>query len=163
MPRIVACISALLLLLGCAVTPEETEEISRAAATPAPAAVPPPASSELACLAEALYFEARGTGIRGKEAVAHVVLNRKRDREFPGTVCGVIRDRCQFSYRCDGRPETMTDASARARAFRTAEAVQAGAPDITGGAKFFHSARVSPGWFRTRQRTGTFGGNVFYR
>ena len=38
-----------------------------------------------------------------------------------------------------------------------------GAPDITEGALFFLSARVSPGWFSSRPRVGTFGGNVFYR
>jgi N-acetylmuramoyl-L-alanine amidase len=41
--------------------------------------------------------------------------------------------------------------------------VLSGAPDITKGALFFHSARVAPGWFETRPRIGTFGGNVFYR
>jgi spore germination cell wall hydrolase CwlJ-like protein len=160
--RTLASLAALALLANCTVTPAPTAEVSRASVTPAPEPARA-AASDLACLAEALYFEARGTGARGKEAVAHVILNRMKDREFPSTVCGVVRDRCQFSYRCDGRPETMTDAASRARAYRTAEAVLAGAPDITGGAMFFHSARVSPGWFRTRQRIGTFGGNVFYR
>ena len=44
-----------------------------------------------------------------------------------------------------------------------AETVLAGAPDITKGALFFHSARVAPGWFASRPRVGRFGGNVFYR
>ncbi len=164
--RILACLSALLILANCTAAPEAPSTVdlpSRAVAGPAPVPAQPVASRDVACLAEALYFEARGTGERGKEAVAHVVLNRMKHREFPGTVCGVIADRCQFSYRCDGRPDTLTDAAARARAIRSAETVLAGAPDITGGAIFFHSARVSPGWFSTRQRVGTFGGNVFYR
>ena len=38
-----------------------------------------------------------------------------------------------------------------------------GAPDITRGALFFHSSAAAPGWFESRPRVGTFGGNVFYR
>ena len=119
---------------------------------------------ELACLAEAVYFEARGTGTTGESAVAHVVLNRARSPKFPNSVCGVVGDGCQFSYRCDGRADALADAGARARAFEVAEAVLRGAPDITEGALFFHSARANPGsWFSSRPRIGTFGGNVFYR
>ena len=119
--------------------------------------------TELACLAEAVYFEARGTGVTGESAVAHVVVNRARSPKFPGSVCGVVADGCQFSYRCDGRPDVLADAAARSHAFRVAQSVLAGAPDMTRGALFFHAASVAPGWFDTRPRIGTFGGNVFYR
>jgi spore germination cell wall hydrolase CwlJ-like protein len=164
--RAAACLSAALVLANCAATPEP--EISRAAPATAAAAAPPDAlragAGALACLAEAIYFEARGTGARGEAAVAHVVVNRARSAKFPRTVCGVVGDGCQFSYRCDGRPDALADPGARAHAFRTAEAVLSGAPDITGGALFFHSARAAPGgWFASRPRIGQFGGNVFYR
>ena len=121
------------------------------------------ASSEIACLAEAIYFEARGTGAKGEAAVGHVVVNRAESGEFPGSVCGVVADGCQFSYRCDGRSDALADPGARSRAFRTAETVLTGAPDITKGALFFHSAGAAPGWFNSRPRVGTIGGNVFYR
>ncbi len=118
---------------------------------------------DLACLAEAVYFEARGTGTAGEAAVAHVVVNRAKSPKFPATVCGVVADGCQFSYRCDGRPDVLADQKQRARAYRTAETVLAGDADPTDGALFFHSARAKPGWFAKRKRTGTIGGNVFYR
>jgi spore germination cell wall hydrolase CwlJ-like protein len=163
MPRIAAGLSALLILANCAATPQPPEELSRAAAEPAPPAAASSAPRDVACLAEALYFEARGTGPQGKAAVAQVVLNRAKSPKFPNSVCGVVGDGCQFSYRCDGRPDVLSDATSRGRAYRAAEVALAGAPDLTGGALFFHSARVSPRWFQTRQRVGTFGGNVFYR
>ena len=119
--------------------------------------------TEIACLAEAIYFEARGTGTDGEAAVAHVVVNRSHAPEFPGSVCGVIRDGCQFSYRCDGRSDRLSDASARARAYRVAEAVLTAEEDPTEGALFFHSAKARPGWFAKRERVGRIGGNVFYR
>jgi spore germination cell wall hydrolase CwlJ-like protein len=120
-------------------------------------------SRDLACLAEAIYFEARGTGAKGEAAVAHVVVNRARSAKFPNSVCGVIGDGCQFSYRCDGHAETLAEPGSRSRAFRIAEAVLSGEPDITEGALFFHAASASPGWFNTRPRVGKIGGNVFYR
>ena len=121
-----------------------------------------PSDRELACLAEAIYFEARGTGAAGEAAVAHVVLNRTESAEFPRTVCGVITQGCQFSYRCDGRSDALADPGSRTRAYRVAELVLSGAPDPTNGALFFHSARAKPGWFAERKRVG-IGGNVFYR
>jgi spore germination cell wall hydrolase CwlJ-like protein len=155
----------LLVVANCAAAPS-TGELTRTAPQASPVAAPEISRSrqgDLACLAEAVYFEARGAGATGETAVAHVVVNRARSRQFPRTVCGVVGDGCQFSYRCDGRPDALADAGARARAFRVAETVLSGAPDITDGALFFHSAQVSPGWFSTRPRVGTFGGNVFYR
>lgn len=116
----------------------------------------------VACLAEAVYFEARGTGVEGERAVAHVVLNRARADAFPDSVCGVVQDGCQFSYRCDGRSDALADNKARARAYSVAENVLGGAPDITRGALFFHSAKAETS-FDERQKLGVFGGNVFYR
>jgi N-acetylmuramoyl-L-alanine amidase len=129
-----------------------------------PAHAAGPEGNAVACMAEAVYFEARGTGETGALAVANVVQNRAEARDFPGTVCGVVQEGCQFSYRCDGRSDALTHASERARALRVAEAVISGeAPDPTGGALFFHSARANPGWFATRPRIGEIAGNVFYR
>src|SRR5215831_13618645 len=64
--------------------------------------------SEAGCLAEAMYYEARGEGVEGQEAVAEVVLERTRDGNYPRTICAVVhegvmpgRRDCQFSYACD--------------------------------------------------------------
>ncbi len=58
--------------------------------------------AEFECLATALYFEARGEGIKGQAAVAEVILNRVESPQFPRTVCGVVNQSngrgCQFSY-----------------------------------------------------------------
>jgi N-acetylmuramoyl-L-alanine amidase len=155
--RSLACLATLLVLANCATT------------TPPPAVGEPPTRanpahpSDVACLAEAVYFEARGTGETGTRAVAHVVVNRAHSPRFPDSVCGVVADRCQFSYRCDGHSDALADASDRAHAVRVAQDVLHGEPDITQGALFFHAASIAPGWFDSRPRVGRFGGNVFYR
>lgn len=120
-----------------------------------------------ACLAEALYFEARGTGDIGRRAVGEVVLNRAADARFPSTVCGVIDQRyngsCQFSYRCMG-PLSYNEPTEVAKANATAhELLTNRGEDITNGALFFHARTMAPGWFGTLKRLGTFGGNIFYR
>src|SRR5258708_12968453 len=41
------------------------------------------------CLAEAVYFEARGDAVRGQIAAAPVVMNRTFSGFYPTTPCGV--------------------------------------------------------------------------
>ena len=67
-------------------------------------------------MTEALYFEARGEETEGIIAVAEVIINRRDSNDFPNTICGVIeqgshkRNRCQFSYKCDGLHERFSEA-----------------------------------------------------
>jgi N-acetylmuramoyl-L-alanine amidase len=156
----VAALCALLALANC--TQAADRPISRAGANPVAETAKMVSEVDQACLAEAIYFEA-GTSAEARAAVAHVILNRSEDPRFPKTVCGVVHDGCQFSYRCSGRSLALKDPEKRVGAHRTAEAVLTGAPDITNGALFFHSARAKAGWFASRKRVGEIGGNVFYR
>lgn len=164
LPRLAALLATILLVANCTAAPDPVQMSRNAPEVVAPDASRARASErDISCLAEAIYFEARGTGPTGESAVAHVVVNRAKSPQFPKSICGVVGDGCQFSYRCDGRADVLAEAGSRARAFKVAETVLSGAPDITKGALFFHSARAAPGWFNSRPRVGTFGGNVFYR
>ena len=123
-----------------------------------------------ACLAEALYFEARGESVKGMVGVAEVILNRVDDPRYPGTVCGVVNQgtgekfRCQFTYTCDGRPETIGDASAYAKVGKVARIMLDGAPrELTDGATHYHTKAVKPRWSRVFPRTTTIGFHHFYR
>lgn len=51
------------------------------------------------CMVEALWYEARNDNEKGKRAVATVILNRAKSKRFPDSICGVIQQRMQFSYR----------------------------------------------------------------
>src|SRR6185312_988713 len=61
------------------------------------------------CLADAIYFEARGEPIRGQMAVAQVVMNRVFSGRYPNNVCGVVYQNanrhlaCQFTFACEGK------------------------------------------------------------
>ena len=123
-----------------------------------------PAAAATRCLAEAVYFEARGDGERSQEAVAHVVVNRTENPDFPDTVCEVVEQGCQFSYECDGEPETMAEPAERDQAIEVAREVLEGeAPDPTGGATYFHALDVAPDWADEFERTARIGGHVYYR
>lgn len=130
----------------------------------------PPASgdAEWRCLAEALYFEARGEGVEGQVAVAEVILNRRDMEGYPGTVCDVVRQGgrkgCQFSYTCDGRSDRIAERAAFVRAGKIARAMLDGAPrTLTEGATHFHTAGVRPSWARRFDRTARIGAHLFYR
>ena len=125
--------------------------------------------SEWACLAEALYFEARGESLRGIFAVAEVILNRVDTARYPDTVCGVInqgtgeRYRCQFSYNCDGRAETITEPRAYERVGKVARMMLDGMPrTLTNGATYYHTKAVRPNWSRVFDRTATIDDHHFY-
>ncbi len=127
----------------------------------------PKGDAQWECLRSALYFEARGETIQGQFAVAEVILNRKDAAGFPKTVCGVVHQdgegTCAFSFMCDGRSDTMRDASAIDQAGRIARVMLDGAPrPLTAGATFFHAQDVNPKW-RNLLQTAAIGGHVFYR
>lgn len=122
------------------------------------------------CLAQALYFEARGESLVGQVAVAEVILNRVDDSGYPGSVCGVVRQghqsdgACQFSYYCDGEPERIGNPEAFERAGKIAWVMLEGKPRIlTGKATHFHAASVQPSWARRMVRTAQIGAHIFYR
>lgn len=133
----------------------------------------PPANggAEWQCLAEALYFEARGESLKGQFAVAEVILNRVAANGYPNSVCGVIRQGangkrgCQFSYVCDGKPETISEPAAWDRAGKVARLMLDGkTPErLTAGATHFHTHQVRPGWSQVFPQTARIGAHVFYR
>ena len=127
-------------------------------------------NAQSACLAEALYFEARGESVKGQFAVAEVIMNRVDSGEFPDTICGVIHQgtgrkfQCQFTYTCDGKPENVADQATFARVGKVARLMVQGAPRrLTDGATFYHSRAVSPRWSRVFERTASIGVHHFYR
>ena len=67
------------------------------------------------CLADAVYFEARGEPLRGQMAVAQVIINRVFSGYYPNNVCGVVYQnahrhlRCQFTFACEGKDLSKVD------------------------------------------------------
>lgn len=121
-----------------------------------------PGGAALQCLTEALYHEARGESVAGQGAVAEVILNRVDHPAFPSSVCGVVNQSGQFSYK--GRVGKMRERGALFRAQKIASEALAGAPrSLTGGATHFHTTQVRPSWAKRFTRTTKIGSHIFYR
>jgi spore germination cell wall hydrolase CwlJ-like protein len=126
---------------------------------------------EQQCLAEGIYFEARGESVKGQAAVAQVILNRVRNPAYPDTVCGVVyqnqnwRNRCQFSFACDGKRDRIASRQHYEVAYQVALAVSAGKvflPEV-GSATHYHATYVNPRWSHAMEKMKKIGLHIFYR
>ena len=102
-------------------------------------------------------------------AIAYVVLNRVGHEGFPATVCGVVKEgrekgACQFSWWCDGQPDTAQDQESYAIAKEVArKTLNRELKDETGGALYFHRRGVKPAWSGHYSRTAAIGRHIFYK
>jgi hypothetical protein len=119
--------------------------------------------AETECLARAVYWESKGEPLAGQLSVAEVIINRSQSGRFAASICGVVRQRGQFSFVRGGYIPAPPQGS---RDWRTAVAIaQIAQQDLADGAApralFFHARRARPGWHLTR--VATVGNHVFYR
>jgi spore germination cell wall hydrolase CwlJ-like protein len=135
-------------------------------------------ASERFCLAEAIYFEARGESAPGQMAVGQVIINRAKNPAYPRTICDVVNqnahrsNRCQFSYRCDGKADRITEWAPWQQILqRSALLLLCGgdclSPDLPKGllaqSTHYHAVSVTPSWSRKLKRTGQIGRHIFYQ
>ncbi len=138
---------------------------------------------QLYCLALNIYYEARGSNLADKYAVADVVLNRVKDSRYPDSICSVvkqgkqkpswkdpnkmvmIRNACQFSWYCDGKKDEPQDEDAWAEAQQISYLMLYldQFKGITEGATHYHATYVSPRWARELQLVGRIGSHIYYR
>jgi spore germination cell wall hydrolase CwlJ-like protein len=123
------------------------------------------------CLAEAVYFEARGEAVRGQIAVAQVVMNRTFSGFYPNTVCGVVYQNkhrhmaCQFTFACDNNPDVVTEPDMWDRAKKIAKAMLDGQlwlPEVD-KSTHYHAYWVRPSWVNEMKKMYKFGVHTFYR
>ena len=130
----------------------------------------PKSNKQMSCLAEALYFEARGEPIQGQLAVGEVILNRVEDMRYPSSICKVIsqgtgrRFACQFTYTCDGKLETVHERKPYEMALKIAKILMTTHDGkLTRGSTHYHSNYVNPKWSKKFKRVAKFGRHIFYR
>ncbi|MGH6887829.1 MAG: cell wall hydrolase [Rhizomicrobium sp.] len=128
--------------------------------------------AERKCLAEAMYYEARGEGVNGEKAIAEVVFHRMHSPRYPRSICGVVYQRaaaghgCQFSFTCNGDLDRAKAPGSWARAKRLAGKILTGLVtlgDETENAIAFHAVDVQPGWGDRLVKTIQIGNHIFYR
>ena len=157
-------------------------------ATPVTPVVEPDRSSQ--CLAYNMYHEARGQGTAGIYAVSAVVLNRVNDHRFPNTVCEVveqgptreswktkkhkdldpeervyypIKNKCQFSWFCDGKSDTPKNKMSWNISLLIANAMLKNkVKDFLHGSTHYHRIDVDPYWNKRMLKFSTIGDHIFY-
>lgn len=125
---------------------------------------------DLHCLAQAIYYEARGEDLTGQMAVAEVVMNRVESKRYPNSICGVVfqneraRHRCQFSFACDGKSDNPPQSAAWTRAKLVASYLYKNDHlQLTQAATHYHADYVTPSWANHLHETVKIGRHIFYR
>jgi len=152
---------------------EEPEEVEVIAAKTVDA-------KQLRCLAENIYYEARGESVTGQAAVARVVMNRV-SHGFATTPCNVVHQAtlitklneetmdeykvkmCQFSWVCEGkaRPDTTDPKYVQAKKIAYDVLAHDAYDDVLPRtALFFHNLTVDPLW--PYKQVAKIGNHIFY-
>ena len=132
----------------------------------------------LTCLALNIYHEAKNQSYLGQLAVGQVVMNRVYDDRYPNNVCDVVtqgptyswkpdfpvRNRCQFSWYCDGKSDIPKEEHAYEVALMAAEDIlYNNINDLTDGSTHYHAYYVIPEWAQTKTQTVRIEDHIFYR
>tara|TARA_Y100001951_G_scaffold34096_1_gene26863 strand:- start:77 stop:682 length:606 start_codon:yes stop_codon:yes gene_type:complete len=144
-------------------------------------------TADVSCLAKNIYFEAGVESTAGKLAVANVTINRAIDNNYPNTICGVVqegkhaynarkdiyvpvRDRCQFSWYCDGRIDDPRPGRTWKSAQELAKKVlinhyDKALIDITDGATHYHATWMEtyPKWSKKKKVMASIDRHIFYK
>lgn len=134
---------------------------------------------QIKCLADNIYFEARGEPYLGKVAVARVVMNRVEHQDFHDTPCDVIYQHdfvkrtidgetkrvkvCQFSWVCSPKRKINQNDAQYNAATQIAQKVLLSDKYndiIPSTILFFHNTTVKPNWgYRQALKIGN---HIFY-
>jgi len=132
--------------------------------------------NDFTCLVEAIYHEARSEPLMGMIAVANTILNRVYSKRYPNTICGVVhqgkyweghpvKNKCQFSYWCDGKPEMFNDMVSLKKSIAVAEMSLMGVVmRDTLNSTHYHATYVKPDWSKKSRfiRLDKIGKHIFY-
>lgn len=130
------------------------------------------------CLAENIYHEAMGESELGQRAVAYSTINRTKDPRYADNICDVVhqavldkkgnpvRNKCQYSWYCDGKSDKIEDQEAYEKALAVATIVintYGNSFDPTMGATMYHTDRVKPKWRKSFDKTTEIENHIFYK
>nr|WP_243832524.1 spore cortex-lytic enzyme [Orenia marismortui] len=112
---------------------------------------------EINLLARAVYSEARGESYQGQVAVAAVILNRVKDKEFPNTIKGVIFQPWAFTAVHDGQFWLQPNS----QAMKAAKDALKGWDPSHGATFYYNPAKVTSMWIYSRPIITKIGRHYF--
>lgn len=125
---------------------------------------------EINCLADNIYFEARGESKAGQIAVGVVTLNRTKSKHYPSDVCDVVHQRtkgiCQFSWVCKNLDPARRRYNTKIYKSIVELAYKIYNEDITSPISKktmnFHAHYVQPKWSKRYKHAHRIGNHIFY-
>lgn len=137
------------------------------------------------CMALNIYHESRNQTLAGRLAVGYVTMNRVNSNKYPDTICGVVkqakmnrwylerhnkkvpsRNKCQFSWYCDGKKDDYSDTKTFNEIYALSEQLYKSydeARDFTDGAVMYHASYVRPYWAKAYDKTSRIESHIFYK
>lgn len=126
------------------------------------------------CLTQAIYYESGNQSVKGKEAVAWVVINRVGKHGYANTICAVVsqarmieeRKICQFSFWCERqyKPNQVLWEESNGVAKRVLQNMGDYAIlNQYGEATHYHARYVHPSWAKRLEKLGQIEDHIFYK
>jgi len=115
------------------------------------------------------YHEARGESFLSQVDVANVVLNRVESKHYPDNIYDVVtqggerRNRCQFSWFCDGRSDEAGDGEAWRIAVKAASLAMNGYDETHGALFYYNPDKVEPYWAKHKTFVKMSGHHVLLK
>lgn len=172
--KLFLCISLL-----CVILDTEAGDASHYLVAPPPYTThtnftPSRSPDDLACLTQAIYYEAGNQSEAGKEAVGIVVINRVVHPRYPHSICGVVTQSfiinekrvCQFSYYCEEakgiNKQAWVESRAVAKRLLTNSFDRAILSKLD-DAIYFHANYVRPQWSHQKVLVAIIDQHLFYK
>ena len=114
----------------------------------------PEERQQVDCLAEAIYYEARGEPERGQVAVAYTILNRAKDK----SICEVTNAKGQFEYKTRGMYKTISTKS-----YQIAYSTIYGVENNIGSLYFYNPDKVVSKFHERKKYIVTIGNHKFFK
>ena len=114
-------------------------------------------SSDLALLARCVHAEARGESYVGQVAVAAVILNRVKNKNFPNSIAGVIYQPWAFTCVNDGQINLAPNQTS----MKAAQDAMNGWDPTYGAIYYYNPRTATSSWIFSRKTTVTIGQHVF--
>jgi len=147
---------------------------------------------EFYCLAVNAYHEAKGESFDEKIATSQVVINRVASLRYPDTICEVItqgpireswktkkdptldphkriyypaRNRCQFSWYCDGRSDDVNNLDGWEDSVIAAYVVYMGFGEdrVDGATHYYAHEKINPNWAKDMLVTARLDGHTYLK
>ena len=123
-------------------------------------------NESILCLALAIHKESRGAPLVAQQAVAEVIHNRTKHKDFPNTYCGVIKQKNQFSFYKGSHSLTppKTELASWNKSLEVAKNFYKNKTNHTKGALYFNTTRLGVRYkiTTTNGKPLYSGGHVYY-